>query len=68
MRRALAPLGAAVACAPGFAPAAEVGTPAAHVYTTPGVYTPTVRVHDDTDNPGPFDGLENLSRVVVIVE
>jgi hypothetical protein len=56
------------ACAGGFTPGPEVSTPAAHVYTTRGVYTPTVRVHDDTDNPGPSDGLENLSRVVIVVE
>jgi hypothetical protein len=28
----------------------------------------TVRIHDDTDNPGPFDGIENVARVIVIVE
>jgi hypothetical protein len=55
-------------CAPGFTPAAEVRTPAAFTYATPGTYLPTVRVHDDTDNPGPEDGLENLARVVVVVE
>jgi hypothetical protein len=55
-------------CAPGFATAAEVRTPAAFTYTMPGTYLPTVRVHDDTDNPGPEDGLENLARVVVVVE
>ena len=56
------------ACAPGFTAAAEVQTPASFTYATPGTYLPTVRVHDDTDNPGPEDGLENLTRVVVIVQ
>lgn len=51
-----------------LAPAPEVATPATHVYTTPGTYLATVRVHDDTDNPGPFDGIENLARVIVVVE
>lgn len=55
-------------CGAGFVPGQSVSTPASRVYTTPGTYTATLRVHDDTDNPGPFDGLENLSRVVVIVE
>ena len=55
-------------CAPGFSAAAEVRTPASFVYSTPGTYLATVRVHDDTDNPGPEDGLENLARVVVIVQ
>jgi hypothetical protein len=35
---------------------------------TPGVYLPTVRIHDDTDNPGLEDGLENLAPVIVIVQ
>jgi PKD domain len=56
------------ACSSGFTPARKIGTPASHLYTTPGVYTPTVRVHDDTNNSGAFDGLENLSRIVVVVQ
>jgi hypothetical protein len=51
-----------------FAPAPQVAVPAAHVYVTPGTYLATVRVHDDTDNPGPFDGIENVARVIVIVQ
>ena len=51
-----------------FTPGAEVSTPAVVVYSTPGVYLPTVRVHDDTDSPGPEDGLENLAPVIVIVQ
>jgi hypothetical protein len=49
-------------------PAPQVSVPAVHVYTTPGTYFATVRVHDDTDNPGPFDGIENLARVIVVVQ
>jgi PKD domain len=56
------------ACSGSFAPGTVVSTPASFTYTTPGTYTATLRVHDDTDNPGPFDGLENLSRVVIIVQ
>ena len=48
--------------------AQAVSTPASRVYTTPGIYTATLRVHDDTDNPGPFDGIQNLSRVVIVVQ
>jgi hypothetical protein len=55
-------------CGGVFVPAASVSTPATFTYGTPGTYTATLRVHDDTDNPGPFDGLENLSRVVIIVQ
>ena len=46
----------------------EVDVPARHVYSAPGTYLATVRVHDDTDNPGPFDGIENVARVIVVVE
>lgn len=55
-------------CAGALAPAPEVTTPAPHIYATPGTFVATVRVTDDTDNPGPFDGLENLARVVIVVE
>jgi hypothetical protein len=56
------------ACGAAFTPGREVSTPAAFIYLNRGTYTATVRVHDDADNPGPFDGVENLSRVVVVVE
>jgi hypothetical protein len=55
-------------CGGVFTPGPTVSTPALYTYTTPGTYTATLRVHDDTDNPGPFDGLENLSRVVIVVQ
>jgi hypothetical protein len=55
-------------CAGGFVPAASVSTPAWRTYATAGTYTATLRVHDDSDFPGPFDGIENLSRVVIVVE
>jgi hypothetical protein len=61
------PAGGLPACAAGFIAGQTVSTPASRVYTTPGIYTATLRVHDDTDNPGPFDALKNLSRVVVEV-
>lgn len=51
-----------------FAPAPEVRMPALHQYSTRGTFVATVRVHDNTDNPGPFDGIENLARVVIVVE
>lgn len=51
-----------------LAPAQEVRTPALHQYSMRGTFVATVRVHDDTDNPGPFDGIENLARVVIVVE
>jgi hypothetical protein len=54
-------------CSGPLAPAPEMSTPAQYVYGTPGVFVATVRVTDDTDNPGPFDGLENLARVVIEV-
>jgi hypothetical protein len=55
-------------CAAGFVAGASVTTPALHLYPTPGTYTATLRVHDDTDNPLAFDGLENLVRVVIVVQ
>jgi hypothetical protein len=55
-------------CAAGFVSQASVATPATHLYTVPGIYAATLRVHDDTDNPGAFDGLENLVRVVIEVQ
>jgi pimeloyl-ACP methyl ester carboxylesterase len=54
-------------CSGPLAPAPEMSTPAQYVYGNPGVFVATVRVTDDTDNPGPFDGLENLARVVIEV-
>ena len=61
------PAGGLPACGAGFVPGQAVSTPASRIYTTPGTYTATLRVHDDTNNPGPFDGIENLSRVVIVV-
>jgi len=55
-------------CGGGVTPASRLSVPAMHVYSTPGTYIATVRVTDDTDNPGPLDGIENLARVVVMVE
>jgi hypothetical protein len=55
-------------CDGPLTPAGQVRVRAAHVYEAPGTYLATVRVHDDTDNPGPFDGIENLARVIVIVQ
>lgn len=55
-------------CAAGFVPGASVSTPASRIYSTPGTYTATLRVHDDSDFPGPYDGIENLSRVVIVVD
>jgi PKD domain len=55
-------------CGGPLTAAPEVALPAMHVYGTPGTYVATVRIHDDTDNPGPFDGIENVARVIVIVE
>jgi hypothetical protein len=61
------PAGGLPACAASFIPGQMVSTPASRVYANPGIYTATLRVHDDTDNPGPFDALKNLSRVVIEV-
>jgi hypothetical protein len=62
------PAGGLPACAASFTPGRAVSTPATRVYATPGTYTATLRVHDDTDNPGPFDAIKNLSRVVIVVQ
>jgi hypothetical protein len=62
------PAGGLPDCAAGFIPGQAVTTPASRVYATPGTYTATRRVHDDTDNPSQFDGLQNLSRVVIVVQ
>ena len=61
------PAGGLPDCAAGFVSGHAVSTPAQRVYATPGIYTATLRVHDDTDNPGPFDALKNLSRVIIEV-
>lgn len=48
-------------------PASTITTPANYVYATPGTYVATVKVYDNTDALGPFDGIQNLSRIVIRV-